>query len=37
MVTTKEYIFYDEDKVPYIVGSKGCFIAGTQITMADGT
>ena len=37
MTAIKQYTFYDGEKVPQIRGSKGCFIGGTQITMADGS
>ena len=36
MTAIKQYTVYDGEKVPHIMGSKGCFVAGTQITMADG-
>ena len=35
MTAIKQYILHDGENVPYIRGSKGCFAAGTMITMAD--
>ena len=35
MTAFKQYTLYDGENVPHIRGSKGCFAAGTMITMAD--
>ena len=35
MTAIKQYTVYDGQHIPHIVGSKGCFIAGTKIRMAD--
>ena len=37
MTALKQYIVHSGQKLPYVKGSKGCFIGGTQISMADGT
>ena len=37
MTALKQYIVHNGQKLPYVKGSKGCFIGGTQISMADGT
>ena len=31
----RQYVHHQGKKVPHIYGSKGCFVAGTLITMAD--
>ena len=33
----RNYTVYDGEKIPHIRGSKGCFVGGTQISMADGS
>ena len=33
----RNYTIYDGEKIPHIRGSKGCFVGGTQISMADGS
>ena len=33
----RNYTIYDGQKMPHVRGSKGCFIGGTQISMADGS
>ena len=38
MTAIKQYTISNGEKVPEIRGSKGgCFITGTQISMADGS
>ena len=37
MTALKQYTIYDGQKLPHVRGSKGCFIGGTQISMADGS
>ena len=33
----RNYTIYDGQMMPHIRGSKGCFVGGTQISMADGS
>ena len=33
----RNYTIYDGQKIPHVRGSKGCFVGGTQISMADGS
>ena len=37
MTALKQYTIYDGQMLPHVRGSKGCFIGGTQISMADGS
>lgn len=35
-MASRNYTIYDGQKIPHIRGSKGCFVGGTQISMANG-